>query len=56
MLIRKNGKDVADWLRQRKIPASLRDYRFLQHDMMFGKRYSTERFFQSHADLYSAGL
>ncbi|MGN7754774.1 LTA synthase family protein [Sinorhizobium sp. 22678] len=56
MLIRKNGKDVADWLRQPKIPASLRDYRFLQHDMMFGKRYSTERFFKSHAELYSAGL
>lgn len=56
MLIRKNGKDVADWLRQPKVPASLRDYRFLQHDMMFGKRYSTERFFKSHAELYSAGL
>ena len=56
MLIRKNGKEVADWLRQPKIPASLRDYRFLQHDMMFGKRYSTERFFKSHAELYSAGL
>jgi phosphoglycerol transferase MdoB-like AlkP superfamily enzyme len=55
MLIRKNGKDVADWLRQPKVPASLRDYRFLQHDMMFGKRYSTERFFKSHAELYSAG-
>ncbi|WP_028000635.1 LTA synthase family protein [Sinorhizobium arboris] len=56
MLIRKNGKEVADWQRQPKIPASLRDYRFLQHDMMFGKRYSTERFFKSHAELYSAGL
>ncbi|MGK9199189.1 MULTISPECIES: LTA synthase family protein [Sinorhizobium] len=56
MLIRKNGKDVADWLRQPKVPASLRDYRFLQHDMMFGKRYSTERFFKSHAELYSAGM
>ncbi|ASQ03869.1 LTA synthase family protein [Sinorhizobium meliloti WSM1022] len=56
MLIRKNGKDVSDWLRQPKVPASLRDYRFLQHDMMFGKRYSTERFFKSHAELYSAGL
>ena len=56
MLIRKNGKEVADWLRQPKIPASLRDYRFLQHDMMFGKRYSTERFFKSHAELLQAGL
>ncbi|AWI57401.1 hypothetical protein AB395_00001747 [Sinorhizobium fredii CCBAU 45436] len=55
MLIRKNGKEVADWLRQPKIAPSLRDYRFLQHDMMFGKRYSTERFFKSHAELFSAG-
>lgn len=55
MLIRKNGKDVADWLRQPKVPASLRDYRFLQHDMMFGKRYSTDRFFQSHAELFGTG-
>jgi len=55
MLLRKNGKDVADWQRQPKIPGLLRDYRFLQHDMMFGKRYSTERFFQSHAELFSTG-
>ncbi len=56
MLIRKNGKDVAEWSRQPKVPALLRDYRFLQHDMMFGKRYSTDRFFKSHADLYAAGF
>lgn len=55
MLIRKDGKDVADWQRQPKIPALLRDYRFLQHDMMFGKRYSTERFFQSHRALFDVG-
>jgi phosphoglycerol transferase MdoB-like AlkP superfamily enzyme len=55
MLIRKNGEDVADWQRQPKTPASLRDYRFLQHDMMFGKRYSTERFFKSHGELFGVG-
>ncbi|WEX75971.1 LTA synthase family protein [Sinorhizobium numidicum] len=55
MLIRKNGKAVAEWSRQPKIPASLRDYRFLQHDMMFGKRYSTDRFFKSHAELFQTG-
>ncbi|MCG5478765.1 MAG: LTA synthase family protein [Ensifer alkalisoli] len=56
MLLRNDGTEVADWQRQRKVPARLRDYRFLQHDMMFGKRYGTERFFQSHADLFGAGL
>lgn len=55
MVVRKNGKDIADWSRRPKIPASLRDYRFLQHDMMFGKRFSTERFFKSHAELFAVG-
>lgn len=53
MLIRKNGKEVAEWSRQPKVPALLRDYRFLQHDMMFGKRFSTDRFFKSHAELFA---
>ncbi|MQX16961.1 sulfatase-like hydrolase/transferase [Sinorhizobium terangae] len=55
MVIRKNGKDIAEWSRRPKIPASLRDYRFLQHDMMFGKRFSTDRFFKSHAELFPVG-
>lgn len=54
MLIRKNGKEVAEWSRQPKVPALLRDYRFLQHDMMFGDRFSTDRFFKSHADLFAS--
>ncbi|MCK3777368.1 LTA synthase family protein [Ensifer sesbaniae] len=54
MLIRKNGKEVAEWSRQPKVPALLRDYRFLQHDMMFGKRFSTDRFFKSHAELFAS--
>lgn len=54
MLIRRNGKEVAEWSRQLKVPALLRDYRFLQHDMMFGDRFSTDRFFKSHADLFAS--
>ncbi|MBD9506708.1 MULTISPECIES: LTA synthase family protein [Sinorhizobium/Ensifer group] len=54
MLIRRNGKEVAEWSRQPKVPALLRDYRFLQHDMMFGDRFSTDRFFKSHADLFAS--
>lgn len=54
MLIRKNGKEVAEWSRQPKVPALLRDYRFMQHDMMFGDRFSTDRFFKSHAELFAS--
>ncbi len=53
-----NGKDemTADWARSKDIPDVVRDYRFLQHDMMFGKRYGTERFFPTHADLFPRPL
>lgn len=56
MLINSRGKETEAWSRQKSIPSLIRDYRFLQHDMMFGKRYSTERFFQSHADLFAATM
>jgi phosphoglycerol transferase MdoB-like AlkP superfamily enzyme len=54
MLVDAKGKDTAAWSRQKTTPSVIRDYRFLQHDMMFGKRYGTDRFFQSHADLFPA--
>jgi phosphoglycerol transferase MdoB-like AlkP superfamily enzyme len=53
MLVDAGGKNTASWGRQKTIPPLIRDYRFLQHDMMFGKRYGTDRFFQSHADLFA---
>lgn len=52
MLVDKAGKDMASWTRQKTIPPLVRDYRFLQHDMMFGKRYGMDRFFPTHASLY----
>ena len=52
MLVDAAGKDTASWARQKTIPPLVRDYRFLQHDMMFGKRFGMERFFPTHADLY----
>ncbi|WP_244616120.1 LTA synthase family protein [Rhizobium sp. RU20A] len=52
MLVNETDEVVADWARQKVIPDTVRDYRFLQHDMMFGKRYGTERFFPTHADLF----
>ena len=54
MLIGADGKDSPNWARQKTIDETVRDYRFLQHDMMFGKRYGTDRFFESHAELFPA--
>lgn len=56
MLVDTKGKETASWGRQKTIPPLIRDYRFLQHDMMFGQRYGTDRFFQSHADLFANAM
>ncbi|KQS98299.1 MULTISPECIES: LTA synthase family protein [unclassified Rhizobium] len=56
MLVDAKGKETAAWSRQKTTPSLIRDYRFLQHDMMFGKRYGTERFFESHSDLFPAAM
>lgn len=55
MLIDAKGEATADWARKKTIDPLVRDFRFLQHDIMFGKQYGLERFFESHADLMSAG-
>lgn len=55
MLIDAKGKATADWARQKTIDPLIRDFRFLQHDIMFGKQYGLERFFNSHAELMSTG-
>lgn len=55
MLIDAKGKATADWSRRKTVDPMVRDYRFLQHDIMFGKQYGLERFFDSHAELMSAG-
>ncbi|MFB2553652.1 LTA synthase family protein [Ensifer soli] len=46
MLIDRRGRETVDWLRRPKIVSTIRDYRFLQHDMMFGKRHGIDRFFR----------
>jgi phosphoglycerol transferase MdoB-like AlkP superfamily enzyme len=56
MLVDAAGKETAGWGRKKTNPPLIRDYRFLQHDMMFGQRYATDRFFQSHADLFANAL
>ena len=55
MLIDAKGNATAEWARKKAIDPLVRDFRFLQHDIMFGKQYGLERFFDSHAELMSAG-
>ncbi len=55
MLIDAKGEATTDWSRKKTIDPLVRDFRFLQHDIMFGKQYGLERFFDSHAELLSAG-
>jgi phosphoglycerol transferase MdoB-like AlkP superfamily enzyme len=56
MLIDAKGNGTAGWARKKAIDPLVRDFRFLQHDIMFGKQYGLERFFNSHAELMAAGF
>lgn len=56
MLIDAKGNGTAGWARKKTIDPLVRDFRFLQHDIMFGKQYGLERFFSSHAELMAAGF
>ncbi|PTM95317.1 LTA synthase family protein [Mycoplana dimorpha] len=53
-LIGSDGKTTADWARSKTIDPLIRDYRFLQHDILFGKRRALERFFPAHAAVVDA--
>jgi hypothetical protein len=39
-----------DWARQKKIDPMVRDFRYLQYDMMFGKRRGAAEFFPETVD------
>ena len=51
LLIDRKDKPTQNWARKPGVDAMIRDYRFLQYDMMFGKQYGMERFFPTHAGL-----
>lgn len=53
-LIGDDGNATPDWSRKKNIDPLIRDYRFLQHDILFGKRRGLERFFPSHAGVVGA--
>ena len=49
-LATRDGKAFPDWSRDEKgIDPVVREYRYLQYDMMFGHQYGLGRFFPSHA-------
>lgn len=49
-LIGRNNKAQADWALSGRIDPLIRDYRLLQHDVMFGDGYGLDRFFPEQAD------
>ena len=49
-LIGRNNKAQADWALSGRIDPLIRDYRLLQHDVMFGEGYGLDRFFPEQAD------
>jgi phosphoglycerol transferase MdoB-like AlkP superfamily enzyme len=55
MLLDAKGNATTGWARKKTVDPLVRDFRFLQHDIMFGKQYGLERFFNSHAELMAAG-
>lgn len=51
-LATRDSQTFPDWGRKEpELDPIVRDYRYLQHDMMFGHQYGLERFFPSHAEL-----
>ena len=53
-LIGGDGEATPDWSRKKNVDPLIRDYQFLQHDILFGKRRGLERFFPSHAGIVGA--
>lgn len=49
-LIGRNNKAQADWALSGQVDPLIRDYRLLQHDIMFGKGYGLDRFFPEQSD------
>ena len=55
-LATRDNQVFPDWSRnEQDIDPMMRDYRYLQHDVMFGREYGLERFFPSHSWLAAQG-
>ena len=49
LLIDADGKDYPDWARKRELDPAIRDFRFLQYDMMFDRKAAAPKFFPEMA-------
>nr|WP_286203211.1 LTA synthase family protein [Rhizobium lusitanum] len=55
-LATRDDKVFPDWGRKEQdLDPLVRDYRYLEHDLMFGREYGLDRFFPSHAWLVNQG-
>lgn len=55
-LATRDNETFPDWARnEQHLDPTVRDYRHLQHDIMFGREYGLDRFFPSHSWLVSQG-
>ncbi len=50
LLLSVSGEPTADWARAKEIDPAIRDFRFLQYDIMFGKRRAAPDFFPETVD------
>ena len=55
-LVTHKDETQPDWsMKGKKIDPLIRNYQFVQHDMIFGQQYGVERFFPGHAWVTGAG-
>ena len=54
MLVARAGAETPNWSRKEPVDPLIRDFRYLQHDMIFGKRFGEASFFPTVQE--SAGL
>jgi phosphoglycerol transferase MdoB-like AlkP superfamily enzyme len=55
MLEKADGTANPDWPRQKTVDPLIKDYRFLEHDLMFGQRYGMDRFFPEYSQVMDSG-
>ncbi|PZO73587.1 MAG: cation tolerance protein CutA [Mesorhizobium amorphae] len=50
VLMDQAGGETADWSRDKAVDPAVRDFNFLQYDLMFGKKWGADRFFPKPKD------
>ena len=55
MLQQADGTPLPDWQRMGTVDQAIRDYRFIEHDVMFGRQYGLDRFFPDYRQVVGSG-